>query len=132
MKNNTVVAAGFTLLEVMVATAILAIGLTVLYSSQSRSLSVAAISDFTATSAHLGSTQMAAILQGDASEGIQSGAFGTPYEGYTWRVEIEDAGNAAQLIPESAAANLKRIDLLITDARRAETFTMTRYRFRVP
>jgi general secretion pathway protein I len=132
MKNSTPAAAGFTLLEVMVAIAILAIGLTVLYSSQSQSLSVAAVSDFTATSAHLGSTQMAEILQNDASERFQSGTFGTPYEGYKWRVEFHDADNTAQLIPQSAVANLERIDLIITDTRRSEAFVMTRYRFMVP
>jgi len=131
MADRSISEAGFTLLEVMVALAILAIGLTVLYSSQSRSLFVAGISDFTVTSAGLGSTRMAEILSEDSSERLLSGDFGPPYDGYSWRAVFENSDNAAGLIPPGAAANLERIDLTITDSRRDESFTMRRYRFRV-
>lgn len=123
--------AGFTLLEVMVSMTILAIGLTVLYSSQSRSLFVADISDFSATSAHLGTARMAEILQQDSIEGSVSGEFEAPYQGYSWQAGIEASDNAAELIPGGAAANLERIEVTVTDTQRDESFSMTRYRFRV-
>lgn len=122
-------ASGFTLLEVMVAMAILAIGLTVLYSSQSRSLFVADISDFTATSSLLGAMQMAEILQSSDQSRSASGDFGERYPGYIWRFQTDQAEGAAELIPASAADSLQRIELNITDTRRSETFTMVRYRF---
>lgn len=133
MKGKEEMIPGFTLLEVMVAMAILAIGLTALYSSLSRTVSVADISDFTAASAHLGATQMAAVLEGDDLSTSSAGDFGGRYSGYTWQVKTREAGmtndRAAELIPEGPAGFLQRVDLIITDTRRDEVFTMTRYRF---
>lgn len=129
MNTEAGMRSGFTLLEVMVAMAIMAIGLTVLYSSQSRSLFVADISDFAATSSLLGSLQMAEILQSDDQSLSSAGDFGERYPGYGWRFQISEAERAAELIPVRAAGSLQRIELTITDKPRDKSFTMVRYRF---
>ena len=122
-------APGFTLLEVMVAMAILAIALTVLYASQSRSLFVTDIGDFAATSSLLGSLQLAEILEGGDQSRSAAGDFGERYPGYTWRSQISEAERVAELIPAIGAGSLQRIELNISDGRRQESFTMVRYRF---
>lgn len=122
----------FTLLEVMVAMAVLAIALTALLSSQSRTMFVAEANDFSIMSAHLGFLQMARILDADEPLSAASDTFAEPYKGYAWRVRIEDSVSVAEeLLPISAQAGLQRIELSIIDNRRDESLAITRYRFGV-
>lgn len=121
---------GFTLLEVMVAMAILAIALTTIYSSQNQIMSVASVNDFSATSAHLGSLQMAEILGRNELQLNDAGNFDKPYEGYSWQAEINRERRDLELVPDFNWAGLQRIDLTITDERRQQSFTITRYRWK--
>lgn len=121
---------GFTLLEVMVAMAILAIALTTIYSSQNQIMSVASVNDFSATSAHLGSLQMAEILGRNELQLNDAGNFDKPYEGYSWQAEITRGRRDLELVPDFNWAGLQRIDLTITDERRQQSFTITRYRWK--
>ncbi|MGW8160951.1 MAG: type IV pilus modification PilV family protein, partial [Desulfobulbales bacterium] len=78
---------GFTLLEVMVAMALIAIALTTLLGSQSQSVSFANSAKFETMAALLAQSKMSEIttLAKDrlASD---SGDFGDDYPGYTWEV----------------------------------------------
>lgn len=120
---------GFTLLEVMVAMAILAIALTTIYSSQSLTMSVAGVNDFVMTSAHLGSRQMAEIIGSEEQQIKVAGVFEEPYEGYSWQIEFNHYRGDVELVPDYLRGALQRIDLKIIDERRQQSVTITRYRW---
>ena len=114
----------------MVAMAVLAIALTALLASQSRSMLVADVGDFTTTSARLGATRLAEFLAEDEPI-VWAGYFAAPYGHYSWKVESGTRFGDLDQLPEGAAANLQRLDLQVGDERRDQLFTITRYRFRV-
>lgn len=81
---------GFTLLEVMIAIAILAVTLTVLYGSQSQSLSLATEAKFNTTAAFLSGLKLAE-LEGGVTELIADEGDFEDYLGFHWKIEVEDA-----------------------------------------
>jgi general secretion pathway protein I len=80
---------GFTLLEVMLAMAILAITLVAVFQSQSQSISMMARSRFDTAAPLLAQGKMAEI-EAIASAGAtsESGDFGEDYPAYSWSFEI--------------------------------------------
>ena len=87
MKTN----AGFTLMEVMLAMAILAISLVAVFQSQSQSISMATDSRFMTTAALLAQSKMAEVEAGTALDiGKQDGDFGIDYPDYSWNLQISD------------------------------------------
>ena len=115
----------------MVAMAVLAIALTAVLSSQGRTMLVADVNDFTATSAHLGVTRLAEFLAEDERPNILAGKFEQPYAHYFWQFEVGKRFGDLDHLPEGAAEYLERIDLQVSDERRDQRFSMTRYRFGV-
>ncbi len=113
---------GFTLLEVMIAMAILAITLVTVYQSQSQSISMASSSRFLTTASLLAQGRMA---EADAAEPLAlvsaDGNFGDDYPGYTWRLEV----SAVEELPL-----LKRIVLTVTQGRMTtrNTYRLTLYK----
>ena len=100
---------GFTLLEVMIAMAILAITLVTVYQSQSQSISMASDSRFLTTASLLAQGRMAQIDAAYPSEVVSAkGDFGEEFSDYTWQVEVGDVKE----IPL-----LKRIALTVTNGR---------------
>ena len=86
---------GFTLLEVMIAMAILAITLVALYQSQSQSISMASDSRFLTTASLLAQSRMAEFDAVDPRGVVSAnGDFGDDYPGYTWRLEVGVGGGA--------------------------------------
>jgi general secretion pathway protein I len=82
---------GFTLLEVMIAMAILAIALVAVYRSQSQSVSMAGDSRFLTTASLLAQGRMARLDASAPSElKAESGDFGDDFPDYNWKVAIED------------------------------------------
>jgi general secretion pathway protein I len=80
---------GFTLLEVMVAMAIIAIALTAVMGSQSQSVSLASEAKFYTTAALLAQNKMAEIRLTKPDELISgSGDFGEDFPGYLWQVTL--------------------------------------------
>ncbi|MGA7277101.1 MAG: prepilin-type N-terminal cleavage/methylation domain-containing protein, partial [Desulfocapsaceae bacterium] len=122
---------GFSLLEVMVALAILAISLTTLIGSQHQSMFVADDNDFSFVAAQLASAQMAEVITslkrtpGGTETIPTSGDFTDVYPGYRWQVDIK----RTQALFGSAAAGLEQIDLKITDTRRERSFALRKYRY---
>ncbi len=86
-KQNS---AGFTLLEVMVAVAILAISLTALFGAQSSGVSLAAETRFN-TQAPLLAEMKLAELQAAGEVFSQDGDFGDAFPDFSWELEAEDA-----------------------------------------
>jgi general secretion pathway protein I len=117
--------AGFTLLEVMIAMAILAVALVVVFQSQSQSISMASESRFLTTASLLAQskmTEMEAAVPGNLVSG--SGDFGDDYPGYSWRSTVEG----------THMDTIKKIDVTVRNERMASnnTYTLVLYRYVSP
>ncbi len=103
---------GFTLLEVMIAVALIAVALVTLLGSQSQSVSFANSAKFETMAALLAQSKMSEITIQDAdSLSSDRGDFGDDYPGYAWEatvsgVSIEGVGALSDY--------LKQIDLTVT------------------
>ena len=98
--------AGFTLLEVMVAMAILAMALVGVYQLQSQSISLATESRFKTSAALLAQSKMADVeTAAILSIHTEEGDFGPDYPQYSWRLEI-----SATELPQ-----FKKIDVTVVN-----------------
>lgn len=104
---------GFTLLEVMIAVAVLAITLTVLFGSQSQSLSLAAEAKFNTKATFLAELKMAELESGITELQNDEGDFGEEYPAFGWKVEVEDADLSTPEYLEDLDDSIKRVTLTI-------------------
>ena len=103
---------GFTLLEVMVAIALIAIALTAVLGSQSQSVSLAGEARFNTTAALLAQSKMAEIeLQDPEDLTADSGDFGEDFPGYTWQSSVS---NVMFDRADNVSDHLKQVDLTIS------------------
>ena len=103
---------GFTLLEVTVAMAIIAIALTAMLSSQSQSLSLANEAKFSTTATLLAQNKVAEFETVKSEDLVSdSGDFGEDFPNYFWEMKVGDV-----TIPgaEELSDHLKQIDLKIS------------------
>ena len=124
-RRIAVVPGGFTLLEVMIAMAILAIVLVAVYQSQSQSISMAGSSRFLTTASLLAQSRMAEIDAADPREvAAGSGDFGDDVPDYQWQVEIG----------ETEIDLLKKIVLTVTNSRMVvrNTYRLILYKVVLP
>lgn len=99
---------GFTLIEVMIAMAILAIALVTIFQSQSQSISMTGNSRFLTTASLLAQGKMAEVEMIDMKNvRTDSGDFGDGFPGYSWRMEVKDTDLDV----------VKKIELTITNNR---------------
>ena len=123
VKNDR--SSGFTLLEVMVAMAIIAIALTAVLGSQSQSVSLAGEAKFNTTAPFLAQSKISELEVADPGELTDdSGDFGEDFPGYTWKTTVQ---NISFDRPEKAAERLRQIDLTVSWGA-GDTF---RYRLRL-
>ena len=98
---------GFTLLEVMIAMAILAIALVAVFQSQSQSLSMAGDSRFLTTASLLAQARMAEIeTASSAALAEASGDFGEDFPHYTWHLDV---------VAQEEIPMLKKMTLTVTN-----------------
>lgn len=112
---------GFTLLEVMIAMAILAITLVVVFQSQSQSISMTGRARFETTAAFLAQSKMAEIEAANPEEiGSDSGDFGDDFPDYSWRVDVT----------ETEIELLKKIEVKVVNERMTSnnSFRLVLYR----
>ena len=82
---------GFTLLEVMVAVAIIAMSFVSLLGSQSQSISIAGISRFETTAAMLAREKLTELqLAGFDRLGNSAGRFEDDFTDYSWQTEVRE------------------------------------------
>ena len=82
---------GFTLMEVMIAMAILAIALVAVFQLQSQSISMSTDSRFMTTAALLAQSKMVEVEAGSTLVShSEDGDFGPDYPQYTWHLEAGD------------------------------------------
>ena len=109
MRNSS---PGFTLLEVMIAVAVLTIALAAVLGLQSKSLTLASESRFNTTAALLAQGKMAEITVAGMGElTSDTGDFGDVFSGYTWRLSVQNADLPGL---EKMKGRLKQIDLEVT------------------
>ena len=102
---------GFTLLEVMIAVALIAIALTTLLGSQSQSVSFANSAKFETMAALLAQGKMSEIALQQETPASDSGDFGDEYPGYAWEVEVSDISIEGV---DNISDYLKQVDLTVT------------------
>lgn len=127
-KSKTHKASGFTLLEVMIATAILAIALVAALGSQSQSVSLASEARFSTTAAFLAQKKMAE-LEAEDLDGLTSdtGDFGEDFPGYRWESEVGDAKLEGL---EKSSDDVKKIRLTVYQSEdEAYQYRLHLYRF---
>ena len=119
---------GFTLLEVMIAIAIIAITLVAVFGSQSQSLSLANEAKFSTTAALLAQNKMAefeAVNPEDLTS--DSGDFGENFPNYSWNLTVSDV---SFLGADEVLDYLKRIDLSIFYGEHSQyQYSLRLYRF---
>jgi general secretion pathway protein I len=120
-------AAGFTLLEVMVAMAIMAIVLVSVYRMHSQTLTMNAAARFYTQAPMLAQSKLAQ-LEGDSSEIVagDSGDFGDKFPGYTWRISTDEVSSEAL---GEIGADLKRIDMTVSFNSDEYVYDVRTYRF---
>ena len=97
---------GFTLMEVMIAMAILAIALVAVFQLQSQSISMSTDSRFMTTAALLAQSKMVEVEAGSTLVShSEDGDFGPDYPQYTWHLEVGDT-----LLPQ-----FKKSDVTVTN-----------------
>jgi len=119
---------GFTLLEVMIAIAIIAITLVAVFGSQSQSLSLANEAKFSTTAALLAQSKMAEIEAVNPEDlASDSGDFGENFPNYHWNLTVSDVSFIAT---DEVLGYLKRIDLsLFYGEQRQYQYSLRLYRF---
>lgn len=106
---------GFTLLEVLIAIAILAISLSAIFGSQAQSLSLATEAQFNLRAATLARAKLAEYESGVAPLEDGDGDFGEDFPGYAWKVEVQDA-DLSEVLPPSTNLDppLQRLDVTVS------------------
>jgi len=119
---------GFTLLEVMVAIAIIAITLVAVFGSQSQSLSLANEAKFSTTAALLAQSKMAEIEAVNPEDlASDSGDFGENFPNYHWNLTVSAVSFAGA---DEALDYLKQIDLSLFYGEQSQyQYTLRLYRF---
>jgi len=128
MMSPEAKSSGFTLLEVMIALAIIAIALVAALGSQSQSVSLANEAKFTTTVTLLAQRKIAELEAKDAKDLISDGGdFGEDFPGYRWQSVITDLAMEGF---EEASKHVKRIGLTVSwgDDDRYQ-YSLTFYRF---
>ena len=125
--DRRLTASGFTLLEVMVAMAIMAIVLVSVYRMHSQTLTMNTAARFYTQAPMLAQSKLAQ-LEVDSSGIItgDSGDFGDKFPGYTWRISTEEV--ASEALGE-IAADLKRIDMTVVFNSDEYIYNVRTYRF---
>ncbi len=118
---------GFTLLEVMVALAVMSIVLVSVYRMHSQSLAMNTAARFYTQAPMLAQSKMVEIEALSSSAfPADSGEFGEEFPGYSWRASIADV--ASEILGE-VAEDLKRIDITVSYNDDQFSYSLRTYQF---
>ena len=118
---------GFTLLEVMVALSIIAIGLVSVYRMHAQTVSMNNEVRFYATAPMLAQIKMAEIESESLKDiGDDSGDFGDEFPDYRWNIVIDDV-ESTEL--GNMVKDLKKINLLISSSNDEFIYNLRAYKY---
>ena len=118
---------GFTLLEVMVALAVMSIVLVSVYRMHSQSLAMNTAARFYTQAPMLAQSKMVEVETLSSSAFPEdSGDFGEQFPGYGWKASITDI--TSEVLGE-VAEDLKRIDITVSLHEDQFVYTLRAYRF---
>jgi general secretion pathway protein I len=118
---------GFTLLEVMVALAVMAIVLVSVYKMHTQSLTMTTASRFYTQAPILAQSKLAELEALSSNVFPEnSGDFGENFPGYSWKSSV--GGVASEFLGE-VAEDLKRIEITVTYNENEFVYNLRTYRF---
>lgn len=118
---------GFTLLEVMVAVAIVAIALSAVYKLYSQAFNMNQSARFYTTATLLAESKLAELATQPPSDlGSDAGAFEDDYSDYSWQVTVTEIEAEDLALSQQ---HLRQIDITITHEAQGEAFSMRTFRF---
>ena len=118
---------GFTLLEVIVAMAIMVTVLVSVYRLHSQSLSMTMATRFYIQAPELAQQKLAEVEAASLENTVtDSGDFGENFPGYTWQLAVEAIDS--EMLGE-VSRDLKRIDLTVAYHQNEFTYQVRTYRF---
>ena len=121
-------ARGFTLLEVMVALAVLATTLTVIYQLHGQTMMISSSARFYNLAPMLAKSKLSEFEQNVYKDlADSSGDFGEAYPGYKWSVQVEDVESD---LLTAEQYHLTRLDVLVSQ-NEENTYALRTYRFYV-
>ncbi|MFH0784258.1 MAG: prepilin-type N-terminal cleavage/methylation domain-containing protein [Pseudomonadota bacterium] len=118
---------GFTLLEVMIAVALIAIGFVTLLGSQSKSLSRVTEAKFNTLAPILASTKLAEVESGERPLADDTGDFGADFPDYTWHLVVENVDVLKTKFPAGIDNKLARIVLSVSWSETKFRYSLTSY-----
>ena len=120
-------ASGFTLLEVMIAMAIMAIVLVSVYRMHSQTLTMNMAARFYTQAPMLAQSKLAQMESASSGEITgDSGDFGEMFPGYTWSISTDEVSSEAL---GEIATDLKRIDMKVSFNDDEYIYDVRTYRF---
>lgn len=123
---------GFTLMEVMVSLAVLAIVLATVFKLQSSTIALARAAHFKSSAPMLARQQLAQLAQNNYDPEEFEGEFTENFPGFSWTCEIEsgaDRGGWEDILSETRPEQLKKISITIFGPDRDRQFTLGTWRF---
>lgn len=129
MKNTTSSENGFTLLEVVIAVAIVTTGFFAVYSLHVQTLSAASDVRFYIKAPLLAQAKLAEIESNLSDRFEESGDFGEDFEGYTWKAAVHEVTHE---LLETVAERIKKIELQILLNEDENSYVVTAYRYEKP
>jgi general secretion pathway protein I len=118
---------GFTLLEVMVAVAIVTIALSAVYKLYSQAFAMNQSARFYTTATLLAETKLAELAALSPDDlGSDTGNFEDDYADYSWQVTVTEVEAEAIALSEQT---LRQIEIEITHAQEGESLSLRTYRF---
>jgi len=124
-RRSVCLSAGFTLLEVMIAVALIAIALVTLIGAQSQSVAIATGSRFDAMASLLAQWKLTELsLQDFAQLSSGTGNFGEEYPHFSWKSEVKELAEDDTGIKGSGGL-LKAVDVTLSeDQDKTRTYTV--------
>ena len=125
--KRPVLSIGFTLLEVMVALAVMSIVLVSVYRMHSQSLAMNTAARFYTLAPMLAQSKMAEIADLSSSTFPEdSGDFGEEFPGYSWKASIADV--TSEILGE-VSEDLKQVDVTISFNENQLVYNLRTYKF---
>ena len=115
---------GFTLLEVMVSVAVIAIVLVSIIRLQGQTILMNESSRFYSSAPFLAQSKMAEILSDPLNAGSSAGDFEKEHPGYSWKIDIEPVSID---VIEGAKLELKKADVVIEFNEGQMKYTLRQY-----